>query len=427
MRLSLTAAMSAIALAGATGCSAGAARAQGQGAATPATQASAAHIDKAAAPKAPAIKIKAAVPPVDLLVLRGRRDARAVNAATGAVVSAAKNGLPTPAGALLVGTSTTGRLSLVDTRTGETTAAGGARAGLVPAVTTRDGREVALIAAPSKPRTSGYIAPARRVTHITVSGAREFGKSTAYDLQGNFEPEAFSDDGRQLFLVEYLPAMAPDRYRIRQLDLDAGTVNGVYGPQKTLLDEQMRGIGRMHVLDQGRAVLYTLYKTVGSDQAFVHTLHLDGNWAHCIVLPGDFGRGGADAVIALAPDGILYAWDGAVLAVIDGPNMLVRRTVAVRDRQPGTTPAIAIAPDGTVVTVAGQAVTELAGSSLEARPTWSFSLPAAVSDISVSPDGKRLYVAAGAQVVTFDRVSHNLLAEIRVVPGDRIAAVLEAG
>ena len=40
-----------------------------------------------------------------------------------------------------------------------------------------------------------------------------------YMLAGNFEPEAFSLDGRALFVIEFSPPLAPYRYRVRSLDL----------------------------------------------------------------------------------------------------------------------------------------------------------------------------------------------------------------
>ncbi len=356
----------------------------------------------------------------DLLVLRGARDARVVDSATGAITAATRSGLPTPSGTPLVGTAS-GRLSLIDARDGTSTVMGTSEGSLVPSVTTADGHLVALAEIPG-PATRGYIAPPRVTTRIAVSGQEQGGASTTYDLQGNFEPEAFSADRSQLFLIEYLPAAAPDRYRVRQLDLATGAVNGVYGPEKSLLEEQMRGVGRMQVLDEDRAVHYTLYRTVGSDQAFVHTLHLTDQWAHCIVLPAEFGRGGRDVAIAVAPHGTLYAWDGALLATVDGDNMSIGRTASVGERRSAGSVALTVAGDGTVVAIAGREVTEFDGATLAAQRSWT--LPSSASDAKTSPDGQRLYVLSGQRVLTFDRASHERLAQIPVSQGDRIAAVL---
>ena len=67
----------------------------------------------------------------------------------------------------------------------------------------------------------------RATTSLTVVST-DTGDMRDYPLAGNFEPEAFATSGSSLFVIEYLPPMAPDRYRVRKLDLETGEVGAVY-------------------------------------------------------------------------------------------------------------------------------------------------------------------------------------------------------
>lgn len=372
----------------------------------------------------------AVAPSGEVAVLQGADGARAVELATGRTVAEVGRALAVDGGATLVGSSAAGELVVADARSGATRSIPGQR-GLVPTAVSTDGRLVAL-AERRPPAPSGYLAAGATRSVVAVAPTSGKGAPRAFTLAGNYVPEAFSADGSQVFLVEYLPASAPDHYRVRQLDLATGAVAGVLGPRKQPLDEQMAGVGRMHVLDADRAVLYTLYRTVGSGRAFVHTLHLDEQWAHCIVLPEPLGLGGDATAIALGPDGTLYAWDAAagVLAVVDGTDMSVRRTVAVGSATPADasptgavpTAAVAVAGDGSVVLVDGDLVRELAPRTLAETSAWR--LPAAASSIAVTADGRRLVALTGDRVVVLDRADHRVLTSLPAPATQQIAAVL---
>ena len=58
------------------------------------------------------------------------------------------------------------------------------------------------------------------------------GSSERYHLHGNFAPEAFSSDGSELLMLQYLPATHPDSYRVVRLGLDKGNVEELYGRSK---------------------------------------------------------------------------------------------------------------------------------------------------------------------------------------------------
>ena len=79
-----------------------------------------------------------------------------------------------------------------------------------------------------------YVAQPRAATSLTV--VRAGAKPRSYLVQGNVEPEAFSLSTRSLFVIEYMPPTAPDRYRVARIDLTGrhGTVKRTrYGATRT--------------------------------------------------------------------------------------------------------------------------------------------------------------------------------------------------
>lgn len=213
---------------------------------------------------------------------------------------------------------------------------------LEPVVVSGSGDKIALTAAGS--RGNAWDPAARAVTRITVADVSS-GTHHTYDLQGNFEPEAFSVGGRRLYTIEYLPARAPTHYRVRILRLATGTVSPI-GRLKLQAPGQMRGTGRMQVYAPGGEQLYTLYtqqgpndlhgatgQSPGNANAFIHVLNLRFGWAHCVDLPRPFGSGDATAsAIAVSPSGkqlFVADWTNGAIAVVDPSKLKVMRTAGV--------------------------------------------------------------------------------------------------
>src|SRR4051794_19752012 len=82
-------------------------------------------------------------------------------------------------------------------------------------VASSDGTRLALLPFEDT-RVDPYHPAGRLRTDVTVLPT-DGGDPRTYSLDGNFEPEAFSTSGRSLFVVEYVPPEAPDRYRVRKL------------------------------------------------------------------------------------------------------------------------------------------------------------------------------------------------------------------
>ena len=62
-------------------------------------------------------------------------------------------------------------------------------------------------------------------------------------VAGNVEPEAFSLSGDGLFVIDFVPPLAPERYRVARLDLPRGSVDALRSYEQEL-QEPMRGTAR---------------------------------------------------------------------------------------------------------------------------------------------------------------------------------------
>ncbi|WP_341716174.1 hypothetical protein QQG74_19385 [Micromonospora sp. FIMYZ51] len=286
----------------------------------------------------------------------------------------------------------------------------------VPQTVSADGTIVALTT--EKVSVTKERPPGRESTPVLIVNGDGVGRRLA--LPGNVVPEAFTSDHNGLFVLEWLPPNAPDRYRVREVDLATGTA----GPLGTRLkqpippgaEEEMRGDGRQAVLDQDRAVLYTLYThqpdhrhtrdrisgRPGSDvHAFVHTLHLEQRWAYCVDLPHPFGEGPAEGhAMAITPDGsrlhVVDVTSGRV-AEISTEELTVRRTASF---VASTGPAYAVAGADRLFVAAGPAVWTADLEKLGSVAEWSVADP--VCGLALSPAADRLYVGQRAAVSWHD-------------------------
>ncbi|TCB98476.1 hypothetical protein E0H26_08860 [Micromonospora zingiberis] len=300
----------------------------------------------------------------------------------------------------------------------------------VPQTVSADGTRVALTTEEvhvTKERPGG-----REVTPVLIADAG--GVRQQVRLPGNFVPEAFTHDHTGLFVLEWLPAQAPDRYRVRVVDLDSGVPGPLYTRLKQAIptgaEEEMRGDGRQAVLAPNRRVLYTLYThqpdhqhtrdrisgRPGSDvHAFVHTLHLQERWAYCVDLPHPFGEGQpVGHAMALTPDGsrlLVVDVTSGIVADISTEELTVRETAKLAS---GTGAAYAAAGGGRLFVAAGNSVwvSDLAGlGGGIARPVAD-----PVTGLLLSPDGGRLYVARAGGVSWHDPAGGEELGRL-AVPG----------
>ncbi|WP_204071387.1 YncE family protein [Planotetraspora phitsanulokensis] len=273
-----------------------------------------------------------------------------------------------------------------------------------------------------------YGSPGRRTTRLVIadpSGRRE---AMTIELDGNYEPDAFSAEGGALFVLQYLPSTAPEAYRVRMLDLASREVGPVLSREKTPVaeEETMRGESRLAVLSPYRDRLYTLYTHQANHlhtrdlvagrstgvHAFVHVLSLTERWAYCLDLPEPFGHGPAEGhAIAVSPDS-LYVFDGA-------SGRLVRADV--RELAIGKVGALPASPGPAFAAVSSDALHVAAGGSLFTVDLDSLDVlhtartPGRPRGLAVGTDGS-LYAGVDGGAVRLDPRDGRELARVPV-PG----------
>lgn len=324
----------------------------------------------------------------------------------------------------VVTTTQIGGATLVEARdaaTGQVVGAAKTPPGLVARVVAGDSQQVALMEPPPD-GADVWLPQPRTTTTLVVADLGIPAAPARYRLPGNFEPEAFSADGRALFMLEYVPPADPAAYRVVQLDLDRGEVEPV--PGKALVkgvappeEETMSGTRLSQTASADGSRLYTLYTTqppeyaggahaAAEPVAFVHTLDLDDRWAHCIALPERFWGGDpAHQAMAASADGkVLYAVDvGRELITVINTNRLraIRTEIAdLGPPGPGQTRAV-LAPDGEALFVAtGNRLVRISTATLDPHRPWTLDAP--LSGVAFSADGSRLYVTTRDAVIALD-------------------------
>lgn len=364
----------------------------------------------------------------------------ALDAATGRAVIAAGTAVVSGDGSRIVRTEQPGTATRVTSYrlpAAEMESSGTLTGALAVRAVSPDGRLVAL-ATPSENGTSRYRPPGRERSTIVVADSA--GQRARLDLPGNIEPEAFDVSGQTLFVLDYLPPAAPDRYRVRAIDLATGRVNPLLAQNKGVVppgaEEEMRGEGRQAVYDPHLRRLFTLYThqpdhlhtrdlVAGARggaphvHAFVHTLSLAEGWAFCVDLPSPFGEGtAAGHAIALSPDGSrLYVIDATSTSVAEiDPSAL--NVVTVRDFGPtagsvGAASAV-VTSDGRLLIGAGREVVTMPAAASGSVARWS--TPGVVRGVATT--GSHAYVGQDGAVLRLDRATGRV--EHRVaVPGLR--------
>jgi hypothetical protein len=251
---------------------------------------------------------------------------------------------------------------------------------------------------------SGY--PRGRSTTTLVVVSEDTPEPRTIELQGNFEPEAFSTDGQSLFVVEYLPPKRPTSYRVRRLDLQTKQVGGVYTVDAEL-QEAMQGTARIQAASPDGRRLYTLYTIDGADgdrHAFVHVLSLEEEWAHCVDLPPAFATAPERSIaISVAPDGgrlwVVDASTGTVAEVNTETLAVTRTTEAAFGSQGGAAYAVG-GTDGKLYLAKGTDLLAVDASTLAPGREWDFD--ARITGLQAASDGSRLYVGLRDEIVILD-------------------------
>ena len=265
-------------------------------------------------------------------------------------------------------------------------------------VVSHDGGLVAL-----SPMRERYYRYGRSQTEFVIAGDG-IGAEQRITVDGNFEPEAFSRDGSNLFVVSYLPARAPTKYQVRRLDLATGKVQGVFTPHEEL-QGPMGGTARIQTASPDGSRLYTLYTTKDEHglHAFIHVLDLDDLWAHCIDLPDEFASmAESSTALAVAPDGRhLYAANtssGSVVE-IDTDTMLVERAATFDFDTRGRAHAT-VDEQGNLYVASGPWVVAIDTDELVERDRWAMT--ESVKGLQGTADPGTLYVGVKDRITALD-------------------------
>jgi uncharacterized membrane protein YgcG len=410
----------------------------------------------------------AAAGPNDVLVLGTSDGPMLVDVASGEPIGDGAATLAAPDGSRLYTTSSDGGTTSLVTRDAAT--------GEIVAETEVDGRFDVRVASVSgdavammEPLPDGvdpWTPIPRATTTLVVADPTGAEPARRLTLDGNFEPEAFSADDRNVFLIEHLPAEDPTAYRVTSLDLETEEIRPVAGRFK-VPPQRMPGTRLLQLFDPIRAQLYTLYTnearsvddawdTGGSygdggsygggsyggdgsygdaevDVTFVHVLNLRSGWAFCAGVPRSFwGRPPRDLALATSPDGaLLYLVDAAsgIVSEMDTRSLEIVRTqhVDLGDGEGARTSA-AVSLDGRTIVVGsvadGRAVRAFSTETYVPLARWA--TPSTVHDLRFAPGGDGLYAALDDAIAVLDPRDGTIVRHVPIGGVDRIVQVLAA-
>ena len=265
-----------------------------------------------------------------------------------------------------------------------------------------DGAAVAL-SPPLPPGLDTYHPPTKDPSPLVIV-RRGDPEPQVLSVPGNVEPEAFSLEGDALFVIDFVPPLAPERYRVARLDLGTGQVGDVRSNEEEL-QEPMRGTARAQVMAPDGRRLYTLYTrdATATDpaEAFVHVLDLEQQRATCVDLPAEFATSPLGA-LAVSPSGThLYvaAPASAALAELDTGTLKVTRTATSPTGSIGAT-ARATASTTSLYVAVDNTISALALDDLAVADSWI--APGTVIGLKPSSDGTVLYVSLTDRVLALD-------------------------
>jgi hypothetical protein len=239
-------------------------------------------------------------------------------------------------------------------------------------------------------------------------------------LEGAFDFDALSPDGKLLYVAQQVPGPLEGRYQVRAVETATGRMREGIIVDKRNIDEEMAG----WPVDQARradGMVMTLYR--GVEYPFVHALSSVEAWAVCIDLPTrgfDDVEAGADwGIISLGPGKSDLAVNATIgIAVEIHPTELsIKRTV---DFEPSAAAAFRLAkfghghlgpagrrviaaPDGASVFAAGEGgIVRIGAKDLDVQQRYLTGT--AVDGLTLTPDGSTLFALTrtGGRIARLD-------------------------
>jgi hypothetical protein len=213
---------------------------------------------------------------------------------------------------------------------------------------------------------TGSMAPGSTTSRFQVRDSALAKPPETVTLSGYYSFDGISNDGRRLYLLEWL---RPGQYQVRRYDLPGRQLFAAPIVDKSEGGAPMSGQGAASVTTRDGADQLTLYLHDANHRSFVHVLPMasDLPFAFCVDLPGpDHGW-----TLVAAPNGETF------YAVNPSDGWIVRITPS-----PSSEPQVATSR-----------ISQTAAPQAQAGQT---ATPAAV----VSPNGSTLYLAGGPDVVS---------------------------
>jgi hypothetical protein len=252
-------------------------------------------------------------------------------------------------------------------------------------------------------------------THLLVVDTSYAKAMQQVNLNGLFGFDAVSNDGRRIFLIEYLDG---NQYQVRFYDLGAGRLDPNVIFDKSDGSSAMAGVRLSGVASHDGQWLYSVY--VRADKsAFIHALNLDVPFALCLDLPGSGYSTNPDEFqwsLAMSAAGThLYAANGATGIVtdlpIDGGTPGQMRAARLNNSQSGGIfgvmnveakefgcNAAAVSPDGRTLVIAGKTGLvwiDTASMTAGTRQLGDWR----VWSLGMSPDGSTVYAVNDAGMI----------------------------
>jgi hypothetical protein len=245
----------------------------------------------------------------------------------------------------------------------------------------------------------------RSVTRVMVMSSASSTPPQQLVLDGNLVPEAFSTDGRGLFVLDYVPAAAPDHYEVRFVDLATGRKTDVGARPKEYPAMQMQGNVRTSLYSPDREMLFTLYSEYGEGgHAFIHALNVKERWSYCIDLPDAQRFGDGQATLAISGNKLFVLGDSGQLAEIDAQpyGLTVKRTAQLPNAAPSKVRPTLTAEGSRLVVGHDNRVYFLDQLTLGVNETFTMN----GSVLGLSGDGNgRVAVATPTAIDVFDRLA----------------------
>ena len=276
-------------------------------------------------------------------------------------------------------------------------------------------------------------------THMLVVDTSYAKQPIPIELPGFFEFDAISNDGKRVFLIEFVSGTI---YHVRFFDVGIGKLDKQIVFDKSDGTDAMTGLRLSGVPSSDGQWLFSVYAREHAS-SFIHALNLDAAIAFCIDLPGSGYTANPDEFrwsLAMSANGThLYAANGATGIVADVnldngvPGQM--RASKLNNSESGrifgvqnveakeiASGGAVLSPDGRTLVITGKTgVTWVDTAGLQARSrqltdwrVWSLGL---------SPDGQKLYAINDAGMIAELSMAGGAGATFSGAPGQPLALI----